>query len=310
MPLSETVEYQYRELNDFLQKSLSSKKDESSPNITLNSLEVKIDDIKTQLDSSLKEYIIELVYVDEKGRLVKNTNDENVSIIQQPPLAINSDQLQQLVIVKEKLDSSLVHLYRTKKENDKIVLEYLGKKELPALLLKTQSESNNLNNEEYKEELDDLNVNIIKRSEEPMKLSFAENGTCYLFIDNKNKTIVPVDVNDAKEFKNFVAKKCPRNGSINIEVDKNGKILFAYIIDNQTHKRKDIKIDEKLIDTLERVISTASSLHSQHLQNNSVAPKKEVQSNNFFPAKEINGTEAPSKPVEQNVKSVLSTPTP
>ncbi|WP_400254928.1 hypothetical protein [Spiroplasma endosymbiont of Cleonymus obscurus] len=39
MPLSETVEY--RELNDFLQKSLSSKKDESSPNITLNSLEVK-----------------------------------------------------------------------------------------------------------------------------------------------------------------------------------------------------------------------------------------------------------------------------
>lgn len=69
MPLSETVEY--RQLNDFLQKSLSSKKDESSPNITLNSLEVKIDDIKTQLDSSLKEYIIELVYVDEKGRLVK-----------------------------------------------------------------------------------------------------------------------------------------------------------------------------------------------------------------------------------------------
>ncbi|TLF28220.1 MAG: hypothetical protein FCO83_00390, partial [Spiroplasma sp. WSS] len=122
MPLSETVEYQYRELNDFLQKSLSSKKDESSPNITLNSLEVKIDDIKTQLDSSLKEYIIELVYVDEKGRLVKNTNDENVSIIQQPPLAINIDQLQQLVIVKEKLDSSLVHLYRTKKENDKIIL--------------------------------------------------------------------------------------------------------------------------------------------------------------------------------------------
>ncbi|WP_338978175.1 hypothetical protein [Spiroplasma endosymbiont of Panzeria rudis] len=89
MPLSETVEY--RELNDFLQKSLSSKKDESSPNITLNSLEVKIDDIKTQLDSSLKEYIIELVYVDEKGRLVKKTNDENVSIIQQPPLVINSD---------------------------------------------------------------------------------------------------------------------------------------------------------------------------------------------------------------------------
>lgn len=143
-----------------------------------------------------------------------------------------------------------------------------------------------------------------------MKLSFAENGTCYLFIDNKNKTIVPVDVNDAKEFKNFVAKKCPRNGSINIEVDKNGKILFAYIIDNQTHKRKDIKIAEKLIDTFERVISTASSLHSQHSQNNSVAPKKEVQSNNSFPAKEVNGTEPPSKPVEQSVKSVLSTPTP
>lgn len=119
MPLSETVEYQ--ELNDFLQKSLSSKKDESSPNITLNSLEVKIDDIKTELDS--KEYTIEIVYVDEKGRLVKNTNDENISIIQQPPLPINIAQFQQLVIVKEKLDSSLVRLYRTKKENDKIILD-------------------------------------------------------------------------------------------------------------------------------------------------------------------------------------------
>ncbi|WP_342260994.1 hypothetical protein [Spiroplasma endosymbiont of Notiophilus biguttatus] len=302
MPLSETVEY--RELNDFLQKSLSSKKDESLPDITLNSLEVKIDDIKTQLDSSLKEYIIELVYIDEKGRLVNNTNDENVSIIQQPPLPINSAQLQQLVIIKEKLDSSLVHLYRTKKENDKIILEYLGEKELP-LLLKTQSESNNLNNEEYKQELDDLNVNIIKRSEVPMKLSFAENGTCYLFIDDKNKTIVPVDVNDAKEFKNFVAKECPRNGTINIEVDKNGKILFAYIIDNQTHKRQDIEIDEKLIDTLERVISTASFLHSQHSQNNSVAPKKEVQGNNSFPAKEVNGNEPPSKPVEQTTKLTM-----
>lgn len=303
MPLSETVEYQ--ELNNFLQKSLSSKKDESLPDITLNSLEVKIDDIKTQLGSNLKEYIIELVYVDEKGRLVKNTNDENVSIIQHPPLPINSAQLQQLVIVKEKLDSSLVRLYRTKKENDKIIFEYLGEKELPALLLKTQSESNNLNNEKYKEELDDLNVNIIKRSEEPMKLSFAENGTCYLFIDDKNKTIVPIDVNDAKEFKNFVAKECPRNGTINIEVDKNGKILFAYIINNETHKRQDIKIDKNLIDTLEKVISTASSLHSQHSQNNSVSPEKAVQGNNYFPAKEVNGNEPSSKPVEQTTKSTM-----
>ena len=310
MPLSESqLAVEYQKLNDFLKSSLNHKKDKSLPDIILNSLEVKINDVKTKLDSSLKEYIIEFVYVDEKGRLIKKSNsDENISIIHQNSLlGINNiQQIQPLVIVKEKLDSSTGHLYQTKKiENNKIILEYLGKKELPSLLLTTQSEFNTLNNEEYEEELDDINVNIVKQSENIMKLSFAEDGTCYLFIDDKNKTIVPTYVNDAMKFKNFVAKKCPRNGTLNIEIDKNGKILFAYIINNETHKRQDIEIDEKLIDIIERVISTSFSL-----QNNSSSSKKEAQTDNSFPTKKVNDSEPISPSVDQQAaKSIMPTPT-
>lgn len=285
MPLpEEKTALAIKNLNDFLQEAFNLPKDKTWPDINLSSVEVN--DIRAKLNDSLKEYIIEFVYVDDQKRLVKkSSNDEKINIIQESsPLSTNFTKEQPLIIIREKSTSNKAHLCRTKIENNNPTLEYLGEKEIPLLLTQSNSDvvADDLT-EQYEEELEN-NVNVIKASKPLMVLSFASNGTCYLSIDNKNKTIVPTDIDDAKEFKKFVAKKCPRDGSLNIDVDENGKIRCLYTIDKVTHKKEYIEIDPKLTDKVERVIAAASSL-----QTSSPSPSpKPASVNNSFSAEEAN----------------------
>lgn len=286
MPLSDqSTSTQIKDLNNFLQASLNYPKDNSLPDIKLNRLE--FDNVRMQLDDSSKDYIIEFVYVNKEGHLIKkSSNEENINVIQNSPLSPNIVNLQPLVIIRSNSDISQVHLYRSKKlENNQIILEYLGKKELPTLLLTTQSLSDLSNDEQYEEDLTSNNVNIVRGPKPIMTLSFTENGTCYLVIDTKKKTIVATDSSDTQHFKNFVANNCPRNGSLNIEVDESGKVICAYTINNETVKKEYIKIEQDLIDKIEKVIAAAYSLQTNV---SGPTPKPPVQDNNSFPAKEVN----------------------
>lgn len=305
----QSITTQIEDLNNFLQASLNYRKDNSLPDIKLNRLE--FDNVRIQLDDSLKDYIIEFVYVNQEGHLIKkSSNEENINVIQNSPLSPNIVNLQPLVIIRSNSDASQVaHLYRCKKlENNQIILEYLGKKALPTLLLTTQSLSDLSNDEQYEEDLTNNNVNIVHGPKPIMTLSFAENGTCYLVIDTKKKTIVATDNSDTQHFKNFVANNCPRNGSLNIEVDESGKVICAYTINNETVKKEYIKIAQDLIDKIEKVIAAAYSLQT----NISVpTPKPPVPNNNSFPAKEVNASASPATtlPLNSNANQNNSTPT-
>lgn len=290
MSLSEqAISGETKKLNDFLQQSLSAPKDGSLSDIKLNNLEVNFSNVRMQLDSSLKDYIIEFVFIDEKGHLIKtSSNNENINVLQQPPLSPNIAGLQPLVLIRKNADSFQAHLYRYKKiENNKTIFEYLGEKELPALLLTTQTPPDLSNDEECEEDFVKDNVNIIRGPKPIMTLSFTESGTCYLVIDSKQKTIVPADNSDTQHFQKFVANNCPRNGSLNIEVDERGDVISAYTTNKETAEKKYIKIDQNLIERINRVITAAYSLQTSI---NTSAPKSPAQDNSSFPAKEVNGS--------------------
>lgn len=121
-----------------------------------------------------------------------------------------------------------------------------------------------------------------------MKLSFAEDETCYLVIDSKHTKIVSADKTDTKYFKNFVANNCINNGSLNIEVNASGKILSVYTIDNKTFNKQVIKIDDTLKCIFQRVINSAFALYPQ---SNVTTSKKNSSPINSFPANQINSDE-------------------
>ncbi|WP_425381076.1 hypothetical protein [Spiroplasma endosymbiont of Polydrusus pterygomalis] len=293
MPLSEqSTAIEIEVLNNFLQASLSYPKDNSLPDINLNSLD--FNDIRRKLDDSLKENIIEYVYLDHEKNLIKESNQKNVSnvsVIQKASLLsdIVLALLKPLVIIRSNSDIAQAHLYRKLTENNQIILEYLGKKELPALLLPIQSSPDLANDKADEENLRSDNINIIRRPKPIMTLSFAENGTCYLVIDSKEKTIVPTDATATQHFKNFVVNNCPCNGSLNIEVDESGKVICAYTINNETAKKKYIEIKQDLIDKIEKVVATAYSLQ-MNISNVPTPSKSLVTENNSFPVREVNAS--------------------
>ncbi len=350
-------------LNNFLQASLSYRKDNSLSDINLDSL--GFNDIRRQLDDSLKENIIEFVFLNEEGDLIKKTNhatneielrdqlnnkiitrnskwfkikyffrkgkkkqitqeianienqleeikksnNQEVSVIQKSQLSPDIVNLQPLVIIRSDSDIAQAHLYRYKlAANNQKVLEYLGKKELPALLVPIQSPPDLSN-----DKADDLwsdNVNIIRKPKPIMTLSFAENGTCYLVIDSKKKTIVPTDTTDTQHFKNFVAKNCPRNGSLNIEVDESGEIICAYTINNETAKKQYIDIKQDLRNKIQKVVATAYSLQ-MNISSSSVSPPSsnpQVPEKDPFPAKEVNTSAATTATPPLNSNTSQNTP--
>lgn len=366
MPLSEQSPVTEIEvLNNFLQASLSCPKNNSLPDINLNSLD--FNHIRRKLDDSLKENIIEFIYVNQEGNLIKesnhatneielhdqlnnkiitrnskrfkikyfllfwkgkkkqitqeianienqleeikkNNNQESVSVVQKSQLSSNIVNLQPLVIIRSDSDIAQAHLYRYKlAANNQKVLEYLGKKELPALLVPIQSPPDLPN-----DKADDLrsdNVNIIRKPKPIMTLSFAENGTCYLVIDSKKKTIVPTDTTDTQHFKNFVAKNCPRNGSLNIEVDESGEVIYAYTINNETAKKKYIDIKQDLRNKIQKVVATAYSLQ-MNISSSSVSPSSnpQVPEKDPFPAKEVNTSAVTATPPPLNPNTSQNTP--
>lgn len=297
MPLLEqSIATEIKDLETFLADLLSCPKDNSLPDINLNSLE--FNDIREKLDDSLKKNIIEYVYFDhEKKLLIKKSNQKNisnVSVIQEASLLSDNvvASLKPLVIIRSDSGIAQTHLYRKElAENNQIILEYLGKKELPALLEPIQSSPDLANDNTDEENLKSDNINIIRRPKPIMTLSFAENGTCYLVIDSKKKTIVPTDATDTQHFKNFVANNCPRNGSLNIEVDESGKVTCAYTINNETAKKKYIEIKQDLIDKIEKVVATAYSLQ-MNINSVPTPSKPLVAEKNAFPANEINASAA------------------
>lgn len=288
MPLSQQAAI--NSLNSFLQQSLTFPKSSSLADINLNGVEIKFNDIRAELDDNLKENIIEFIYVDENQSLVskvseKNvtgTYDETITTILPSPLYFSDVILkkeQPLVIIRKNANDLKAHLYRTKTENDNLVLEYVGEKDLPATLVDKSFSKWNQTNESDINATNDVNIIRIK---DTLTLSFAEDATCYLCIDSKNKTIVSVPVNDAKFFQKFVTDNCPENGSLNIEVNENSKIISIYIKENgkETEMKLSKKISASEMLILERVIAAASALQKQIVTKN--------QDNKSFSAKKIN----------------------